>query len=57
MAWARHTEWLATRRELGRRLIPATATVDVVVEGTHRYPLRIERRSDGRVDVTISDER
>ena len=56
LAWARHTEWLATRRELGRSLVPPPATVDVVVEGTHRYPLRIERRSDGRVDVTIGDE-
>jgi len=55
MAWARHTDWLTTRRELGRRLIPATETVDVVVEGTHRYPLRIARRSDGRVDVSLMD--
>jgi DNA-binding NarL/FixJ family response regulator len=55
MAWARHTDWLTTRRELGRRLIPATETVDVVVEGTHRYPLRIARRADGRVDVSLMD--
>jgi two-component system, response regulator PdtaR len=56
MAWARHNDWLTTRRELGRRLIPAIETVDVVVEGTHRYPLRIRRRADGRVDVAISDD-
>lgn len=55
-AWARHADWLDSRRELGRRVVPGTQTVDVVVEGTHRYPLRIERRSDGSVDVSLSDE-
>jgi response regulator NasT len=55
-AWARHTDWLETRRELGRRIVPETQTVEVVVEGKHRYPLRIERRSDGGVDVTLSDD-
>jgi CheY-like chemotaxis protein len=55
-AWARHTDWLATRRELGRRLIPTKETVDVVVEGKHRYPLRIARHADGHVDVTLSDD-
>jgi CheY-like chemotaxis protein len=55
-AWARHADWLDSRRELGRRAVPATQTVDVVVEGTHRYPLRIERRSDGSVDVSLSED-
>jgi CheY-like chemotaxis protein len=55
-AWARHADWLDSRRELGRRAISGTQTVDVVVEGTHRYPLRIERRSDGSVDVSLSDD-
>ena len=55
-AWARHADWLDSRRELGRRIMPGTQTVEVVVEGTHRYPLRIERRSDGSVDVSLSDE-
>ena len=54
-AWARHADWLETRRELGKRIVPGTQTVDVVVEGTHRYPLRIARRADGQVDVTLSD--
>jgi CheY-like chemotaxis protein len=53
LAWARHEDWLTTRRELGRRLIPPAHTVDVVVEGTHRYPLRIARRPGGQVDVTL----
>ena len=42
--------------QVSRFISPPPATVDVVVEGIHRYPLRIERRSDGRVDVTIGDE-
>jgi CheY-like chemotaxis protein len=55
-ALARHRDWLETRRELGRRIVPAEQTVDVVVQGTHRYPLRITRRGDGRVDVELSDD-
>jgi two-component system, response regulator PdtaR len=54
-AWARHADWLDSRRELGRRIVPGTETVDVVVGGTHRYPLRIERHADGSVDVTLTD--
>ena len=52
-AWARHADWLDSRRELGRRVVPGLQTVDVVVAGTHRYPLRIERHADGTVDVTL----
>jgi len=55
-AWARHSEWLETRRELGRRIVPEPQTVDVVVEGTNRYPLRIERKPDGGIEVTVTDE-
>jgi CheY-like chemotaxis protein len=55
-AFARHRDWLETRRELGRRIVPGTQTVDVVVQGTNRYPLRITKRSDGRIDVTLSDD-
>lgn len=55
-AWARHADWLETRRELGRRVVPGTQTVDVVVEGTRRYPLRISTRADGRVDVSLNEE-
>jgi two-component system, response regulator PdtaR len=55
-AWARHLDWLSTRRELGKRLVPPTETVDVVVEGTRRYPLRIARRADGQVDVTLVED-
>ncbi len=55
-AWARHADWLDSRRELGRRVVPGAQTVDVVVEGTHRYPLRIERRPDGSVEVSLSKE-
>jgi CheY-like chemotaxis protein len=55
-AFARHRNWLEARRELGRRILPQSHTVDVVVQGTNRYPLRITKRSDGRVDVTLSDD-
>jgi CheY-like chemotaxis protein len=55
-AVARHHEWLETRRELGRRIVPDSQTVDVVVQGTNRYPLRITKRSDGSVDVTLTDD-
>src|SRR5438067_10351972 len=55
-AWARHADWLDSRRELGRRVVPGTQTVDVVVEGTHRYPLRIERRGDGTVHVSVTED-
>ena len=54
-AWARHHEWLEARRELGRRIVPEPDVVEVVVEGTNRYPLRIERRPDGGIDVSLSD--
>ena len=54
-AWARHHEWLEARRELGRQIVPEPDVVEVVVEGTNRYPLRIERRPDGGIDVTVSD--
>ena len=56
-AWARHSDWLETRRELGRRILPELPqAVEVVLEGTNRYPVRIERRADGGVDVTLTDE-
>ena len=55
-AWARHADWLDSRRELGRRVVPGAQTVDVVVQGTHRYPLRIERRPDGSVEVSLTEE-
>jgi response regulator NasT len=55
-AWARHSEWLETRRELGRRIVPEPQTVEVVLEGTNRYPVRIERRADGGVEVTLTDD-
>ena len=55
-ALARHRDWLETRRELGRRILPDSHSVDVVVQATNRYPLRITKRSDGRIDVTLSDD-
>ncbi len=54
LAWARHTDWLETRRDLGRTV--GAAPVDVVVEGKARWPLRIARRVDGSIDVTLNEE-
>src|ERR1041385_982985 len=47
-ALARHRDWLETRRELGRRILPESQTMDVVVQGTNRYPLRITKRNGYR---------
>jgi two-component system, response regulator PdtaR len=55
-AWARHSDWLETRRELGRRVVSEPQAVEVVLEGKNRYPVRIERRADGSIDVTLTDE-
>jgi response regulator NasT len=60
LAWARHADWLATRRDLGRTIGASRADagpVEVTVEGKARWPLRIERHPDGSVDVTLADEK
>jgi two-component system, response regulator PdtaR len=59
LAWARHADWLATRRDLGRSIGAARADagpVEVTVEGKARWPLRIERNPDGSVDVSLLEE-
>ena len=60
LAWARHADWLTTRRDLGRSIgtpRQETGPVEVTVEGKARWPLRIERHADGSVDVTLADEK
>ncbi|MGA9761321.1 MAG: response regulator [Gaiellaceae bacterium] len=49
-AIARHGEWLESRRDLGNTPERGSA-LDVVV-GDGRWPLRIERKADGSLDVT-----
>jgi DNA-binding NarL/FixJ family response regulator len=49
-AFARHREWLDSRRDLGKSLERGSALEVVVGEG--HWPLRIERREDGSLDVT-----
>jgi response regulator NasT len=52
-AWARHREWLTTRRQLGRE--SARGTVEVTV-GDGKWPLRIDRKPDGTIDVELLPE-
>ncbi len=54
LAWARHADWLETRRDLGRSV--GNGPVDVVLKGKSRWPLTIEKRADGTVDVKLSPE-
>ena len=49
-AFARQREWLVSRRDLGNTP-ERGSTLDVVV-GDGRWPLRIERKADGSLDVT-----
>ena len=51
-AIARHREWLGSKRELGRAPERISGALDVVV-GDNRWPLRIERGSDGTLDVRL----
>ena len=60
LAWARHADWLTTRRDLGRSIgtvRPESGPVEVTVEGKARWPLRIERHPDGSVDVTLAEDK
>ncbi len=50
-AFARHREWLDGRRNLGTAPERDSAALEVVVGDGH-WPLRIERRADGSLDVT-----
>ncbi len=52
-AVARHAELLAARRDIGRSQAP----VDVVVRSSsgQTYPLRLQRKPDGSLDVTLQN--
>ncbi len=50
-AFAQHREWLDGRRNLGAAPEPGSTALEVVVGDGH-WPLRIERRADGSLDVT-----
>ncbi len=50
-AFARHREWLESRRERGRTPELVSEPLEVVV-GEGRWPLRIERQADGSLEVT-----
>ncbi|MGZ4387319.1 MAG: hypothetical protein ACXVZO_10355, partial [Gaiellaceae bacterium] len=55
-AIARHGEWLRSRRELGRLPASESRPLDIVV-GSGNWPLRVERRPDGSLDVRpLSEE-
>jgi response regulator NasT len=51
-AFARHDEWLRSRRDLGRSDERRFEDLDLVI-GNGRWPLRIERRRDGSLDVQL----
>jgi len=54
-ALARHADLLAARREVGRQ--PATS-FDITLRSPagNAYPLRVERRDDGALDVSVNRE-
>jgi two-component system, response regulator PdtaR len=52
-AWARHAEWLDARRDVGRHVGAHPERMDVVVAGRATWPLRLERRPDGSLDVSV----
>ena len=51
-AFVRHGEWLRCRRDLGRSNERPARSLEVVI-GDGRWPLRIERRRDGSLDVEL----
>lgn len=51
-ARVRHDEWLRSRRDLGSSPERRNESLDVVI-GDGRWPLRIERRHDGSIDVQL----
>ena len=51
-ARVRHDEWLRSRRDLGNSSERRSESLDVVI-GDGRWPLRIERRRDGSIDVQL----
>jgi response regulator NasT len=53
-ALARHDDLLRARREYGRiAAAPNSRPVDLVVSGNARWPLRLQRRPDGALDVSV----
>ena len=58
-ALLRHAELLEARRALGRRVDSADKPVELAVSSPagHVWPLRLERRADGALDVRLIDER
>jgi response regulator NasT len=55
-AMARHREWLASRRELGREL-GRPGPVDVSVGTGAKWPLRFKRNDSGALEVEIMPDR
>lgn len=53
-ATERHAELLAARRQVGNA--PGPLQIDLRSPAGHVYPLRVERRADGTVDVALAPE-
>ena len=57
-AVTRHRELLEARRAIGRQpdLTSAPVEISVTSSAGHVWPLRVHRRSDGKVEVSVVDE-
>jgi response regulator NasT len=56
-AAVRHAELVAARRELGAQPPPAPVELVVPGGGGREWPLRVGRRADGSLDVSLAPER
>jgi DNA-binding NarL/FixJ family response regulator len=55
-AFARHREWLSSRREVGRE-VERSRPVDISLGTDGKWPLRFRRTPDGALEVEITPEK
>jgi response regulator NasT len=55
-AIVRHAELIDARRALGRQPAADAMEINITSSGGTVWPLRIERRSDGKVEVSVADQ-
>jgi len=56
-AFTRHAELLDARRAVGRTVEDAPVEISITSSAGHVWPLRVQRRSDGKVEVSLVEER